>query len=88
MWFDEYRDSVRSDTMDMFENVLRHAWNGGSIPKGGTNRDNVMLVRSFPVRAPIIVTGEESFTETSHSERMIAIDLPKEGRDFEALDRW
>ena len=86
-WFDEYRGTVRQDTMDMLENALRNAWNGGSISKGGTNRDNVMAVRSFAVRAPILVSGEESFTETSHSERMVTISLPKEGRNVAALDR-
>ncbi len=87
VWFDEYRDSIRPDTLDMVENVLRAAWDANSVSKGGTDASNVMAVKSFPVRAPLLVSGEESFTETSHAERMIALSLPKEGRNVEALDR-
>lgn len=86
-FFDEYRDSINPLTFAMTENVLRAAWDGNTVAKGGTDQSNVMIVKEFPVRAPIVVTGEESFTQTSHSERMVTIDLPKEGRNFEALDR-
>ena len=87
VWFDEYRDSVPPLTMAMVENVLRAAWDANSVNKGGTDQGNVMKVASFPVRAPLVVTGEESFTETSHAERMISVALSKEGRNFDALDR-
>ena len=84
-WFDEYRPTIRPDTFDRINNVIRDAWNGGAISTGGTMRDNVMSVRNFAIRAPIIITGEQSFTEQSHLDRMVTVDLSTNGRNVEEL---
>jgi hypothetical protein len=84
VWFDEYRLGARQDAKLTLEQVLRDAWDGSSAVKGGMS-DNRMRIKKLSARAPIIVTGEDGFTETSHHERMVTIQIPKTGRDSAAL---
>lgn len=85
VWFDEFRrNSCREDTRFAIEQVLRDAWDGSSSVKGGLQEDR-MKVTFLPARAPIIVTGEDLFSEVSHTERMVLISIPKHGRDRDAL---
>jgi hypothetical protein len=87
VWFDEYRaNSARPETKMAVDQVLRDSWDGGRSIKGGGNQNNVMELGDLPARAPLIVTGEDTFSETSHLERVILIKLPKAGRNSEALD--
>jgi hypothetical protein len=87
VWFDEYRaDSGRDDTRQALEQLIRDAWNGHASIKGGSNRDNVMELTSAPARAPIIISGEDSFSETSHLERMVIVNVPRDGRNREAME--
>jgi len=86
VWTDEWRDSTgRPEAREAFKQLIRNAWNGASSSKGGGNRDNVSEVRSLPASAPLIVSGEDSFYEISHIERIVLIDIPKDGRDTAAL---
>lgn len=86
VWFDEWRANVGSvDARYAIEQIVRDAWNGGSALKGGGNRDNVMELTRIPVSAPIIITGEDTFTETSHLQRLVLINLPTAGRNEKAL---
>jgi hypothetical protein len=39
----------------------------------------------LPAIAPIVVSGEDAFQETSHVERMVLVNLPRDGRNVEAL---
>ena len=86
VWFDEYRASIRSDTMQKIENVILDAWDCKAIPTGGTNSNNAMIVRRFPIRAPLIVSGEQSFTEKAHLDRMVTVEIPEKGRSVEELN--
>lgn len=79
VWFDEYRPGARRETLTEFNQLLRDAYTGQSSIKGGMG-DSWASVREVPVRAPIIVSGEDSFSETSHTERMILVHLPKDGK--------
>jgi hypothetical protein len=86
VWFDEWRQNVRRvDTRLAIEQLLRDAWNGGSSVKGGGNQDNVMELTGLPACAPVRVTGEDTFSETSHLERLVLINLPSAGRNRGAL---
>lgn len=85
VWVDEYRGSVRQDTKETFDQALRDAWQAGASLKGGLVQDNLQAVTVLPASAPIAVTGEDLFTETSHLERMCVVSMPKEGRRKDVL---
>lgn len=84
VWFDEYRPGARQDTMERFRQVLRDAWTAQSSAKGGMT-DNWREVVAVPALAPIVVTGEDSFSETSHVDRMALVSMPHLGKNPEAL---
>jgi len=87
VWFDEFRADTPPLTRTAIEQVIRDAWDGAATIKGGSNRDNVIELTGHNICAPIIVTGEDSFSQTSHLERSVLINLPSAGRNAEALDR-
>lgn len=84
IWFDEYRFGMRKDAKMTFDQVLRDAWDRGASVKGGQT-ENKSELTYFPATAPVIVSGEDAFRETSHVERMAIIGIPREGRDPKAL---
>jgi hypothetical protein len=49
------------------------------------NADDLSAVTSVRISAPVIVSGEDRFTATSHVERTVLIDIGKDGRNAEAL---
>ena len=86
VWFDEYRSDVsRADTKDGSGSCSGDTWDGSSHARGGMSSDNLTRVTNVPACAPLIVTGEDAFTETSHLERMIVVNMPKDGRNVAAL---
>lgn len=84
VWFDEYRAGARADARFTFEQVLRDAWESQSSYKGGFG-DQKQEVHALAASSPIVVTGEDAFSETSHLERMVLINLPSTGRSPAAL---
>ena len=84
IWFDEVRPGARPEARTTLEQVIRDAWDGSSTIKGGLEAQR-MRINSMPARAPLLVSGEDTFSETSHLERMVMIDMPKEGRNVKAL---
>lgn len=85
VWFDEYRPGARKDTLLNFQQVLRDAYTGQASSKGGMG-ERWAEVTSVPAVAPIIVSGEDAFVETSHTERMVQVALPHVGRNAYALE--
>jgi hypothetical protein len=84
VWVDEYRANVRPDSKLALDQLLRDAWDGAATIRGGTT-ENLSMVRATPATAPLVVTGEDTFSETSHIERILLINLPKDGRNESAL---
>lgn len=84
VWIDEYRPGARQDTKDRLDQAIRDAWDGASSVKGGL-QSNLQALTFLPAIAPIVVTGEDAFTETSHAERMVIVPIPMEGKNPEAL---
>lgn len=84
IWFDEYRLGARTDAKDMIDQVIRDSWDSSTSMKGSLKNSSVVLI-DYTAHAPLIVSGEDTFTETSHIERMAVIALPHAGRDAEAL---
>jgi len=85
VWFDEYRAAAREDSKTQLDQVLRDAYDGAPSFKGGGSGDNRLSLTAMPTDAPIIVTGEDAFQETSHFERMILVKLDKKDRNQQAF---
>lgn len=84
-WFDEYRRGCRPDTKETFEQVLRDAWTGSASIRGGI-RSNASSLVSNRALAPLIVSGEDTFSETSHAERLVIVNVPRSGKNSSALE--
>ena len=84
IWMDEYRPGARVDAKFALDQVIRDAWDGSSSVKGGMS-ENRMRIKKLPARAPMVVTGEDSFNETSHAERMVMVPVPRTGKSVDAL---
>lgn len=84
VWFDEYRPGARKDALETIDQVLRDAYTRQGSAKGGM-RERWAEVVQVRAEAPMIVSGEDTFSETSHIERMVLVPLPREGRSPEAL---
>lgn len=84
VWVDEYRRGARRDTREAFEQLLRDAWEGLASYKGGRS-DNLSKLTKVEAIAPLLITGEDAFIETSHLERMVTVPIPSRGRSPETL---
>lgn len=85
VWFDEYRPGARKDALRVIEQLIRDAYTGQASSKGGMDRDNWAVVTQVPMDAPLVVSGEDAFSEQSHTERMVLISLPMQGKNPDAL---
>jgi hypothetical protein len=83
IWFDEYRPGARIEAKLALEQVVRDAFDGSSTIKGGMYESR-MKIKAMPACAPMIVSGEDAFSETSHVERMVMVSMPKEGKNVKA----
>jgi len=79
-WFDEFRLGARSDTLQAMTQALRDAWTGSRGVRGGVNRANASQLHEFPVTAPIVISGEDTLSETSLVERVVIVEVPRAGR--------
>lgn len=84
VWFDEFRPGARVDTLDRLRQILRDAYTSQKSSRGGT-REHWAQVASQAASAPIIVSGEDAFFETSHTDRMVLLTMPRDGRNPDAL---
>lgn len=84
VWFDEYRTGANAPAKTALDQAIRDAWDGSASVKGGYGEDKVAITKLY-ARAPIVVTGEDAFSETSHAERMVLIPMPMDGRNPQAL---
>ena len=84
IWFDEYRPGARLEARQRLEQIIRDAFDGSSSVTGGMYESR-MKIKAIPACAPIIVSGEDAFSETSHVERMVMVDMPSEGKNLNAL---
>lgn len=85
VWFDEFRPGARADTIERLRQILRDAYTSQKSSRGGT-REHWAQVASQAASAPIIVSGEDAFFETSHTDRMVLLTMPRAGRNPEALN--
>lgn len=84
VWFDEYRPGASKDALLAIDQIVRDAYNGHGSIKGGMG-DHWAQIKLLKSEAPLIVSGEDAFTETSHLERIIPLYLPMQGRNPDAL---
>lgn len=85
VWFDEYRPGARIDSLAALDQALRDSYDATPSFKGGGSEGNRLALTAMPTTAPIIVTGEDAFQETSHLERMIYVPLTRHGKNPEVL---
>jgi hypothetical protein len=82
---DEYRPGGRKDTLDTVEQLLREAYTEEAQQKGGLQGNWAALTEIKP-SAPIVVTGEDMFTEGSHADRMIPMSMNKKHQNRQAYE--
>lgn len=85
VWLDEYRRGTRDESRRFLEQIVRDAWDGSSGMKGSVKSSGGMELVNYQASAPMLVTGEDMFTEQSLAERTVAIEMPREGKNPEAL---
>jgi hypothetical protein len=81
---DEFRPGARIDTMTSFRQIIRDAYTAQENARGGMT-ENYSEITTTAAVAPIIVSGEDAFDETSHLERMVSVSLPLIGRSPDVL---
>jgi len=70
VWIDEYKPAdIRNDRLDEFHRLLRAATKGRAVPKGRANLGEVL----FHLRAPVVVSGEQKFSNSIPAVRRRAI---------------
>lgn len=72
VWFDEYRPGSRDDAKSRLDQLIRDGYNMSISSKGSGVGQKMRQIRTA---APLVVSGEDSFTETSHTDRMILVRL-------------
>ena len=86
VWFDEYRPGARRSALETLQQLIRDAYTGQPSAKGGMGAGGWAEVTTIRALAPIVITGEDAFSETSHVERMVMVDLPIAGKNPNVLD--
>ncbi len=85
---DEYRPGAKMEAKARFDQFIRDMYTGQTSFKGGANESNRNLLRQIRTQAPVLVSGEDNFTETSHTDRMVLVRLQKKHRgDLAILDQ-
>lgn len=82
--FDEYRPGARKDTLQTLQQLLRDAYTAQPSAKGGLG-DSWAEVLTVATHAPIVLSGEDVLSETSHLERIVSLNLPIEGKNRDVL---
>lgn len=85
IWFDEYRGSARAQTKVVVDNAIRAGWDKTVAIKGGLDKGDLSRLTELRVEAPLVVSGEESFSEVSLRERMALVEVPRSGQSEDAL---
>lgn len=75
IWFDEYRPGAREGARQTLDQLLRDAYTMQESAKGGQDSKNLSKLGYIRTAAPIIVSGEDSFSEVSHQDRMVLVRL-------------
>lgn len=86
VWFDEYRPGAASDAILALDQIVRDSYNGHGSAKGGMG-DHWAQVKLSKAEAPLIVSGEDAFQETSHVERIVPVYLTTKGRNSDILQQ-
>lgn len=88
--FEEYRHGAREDAKQAFEQLARDAYTQQRSEKGGMGQVWSEITSIIP-SAPVIVSGEDMFSEGSHIERMILIQMYRDGQNaiaFAEANSW
>jgi hypothetical protein len=84
-WFEEYRPGCRQDAKDAVDQALRDAWEAGATARGGTTGTPSSALATPRTTAPIVITGEDTFSGTAHLQRILLVNMPKDGKNEPAL---
>jgi len=84
VWFDEYRPGSSQNAKRAVDQLIRDAYNGANSMKGGA-KENWAQLTEFQATAPLIVSGEDAFTETSHIDRSVPVWLSPNDKNGDAL---
>jgi hypothetical protein len=88
--FEEYRNGARESSKERFEQLARDAYTMQKSQIGGMKGSWAELTSIVP-SSPIVVSGEDMFTEGSHVERMILIQMYRDGQNpkaFATANSW
>jgi hypothetical protein len=82
--FEEYRNGARDDAKIVFQQLARDSYTQQKSQKGGMKGNWAELTSIIPT-APVIVSGEDMFTEGSHVERMIMLQMYRDGMNIDTF---
>lgn len=84
VWFDEYRGSTPYLMKQAIAGVVQSSWDLAGGARGGMGED-LSRIETMAATAPLIVTGEDDFSEKAQIERIVLIEMPGKGKNKEAL---
>ncbi|MEE9125365.1 MAG: toprim domain-containing protein [candidate division NC10 bacterium] len=83
--FDEFRPGAKVATLEAMSTLLRDAYDANPSTKGGGDKWNEL--DEYATHAPIILSGEDAISETSHIDRCILVRMPVGDKPADVLER-
>lgn len=83
----ERRKGARADSLEAGDQLLRQAWNMQVSQQGGMGQNSWAELTDTIPSAPIVIEGEDMFSEGSHVERVVPLHFKEEGKNPEAFER-
>lgn len=86
IFIDEWSRQSRPTTLEELRGNLPRIYAGGKIPRGRPDQTGIHSVY-YPVTAPVVLAGEDTFEMQREVDRIISVGLTRSGQNLDALHR-
>lgn len=85
VFIDEWSRQSRPGTLEELRGNLPRIYSGGKIPRGRPDQTGIHSVY-YPVTAPVVLAGEDTFEMQREVDRIVSIGLTRGGQNLSALN--